>query len=883
MKLFDTKTGKPVEVPDDQVAGKMSSGVASLPKGTAVPVVGSDGTVGHVPAEYAAEEFANGARVASPKEIRDAEMQAKYGGAAGMAAAAGEGAVRGLTAGVSDAAAVYGTKLFGGEAASQAVREHLQGIKEANPITSMVGEVAGMAAPLVLSGGAAAPLEAASLARTGVEGASMLGRGAETAGLLGKGGTVLADGAVAAGEAMVPHVIPAAAKAAAEGIPAAAEAVSGVGRVRGAASAVADVLGAPLNAISKAGTWAERGAGALLGESAESLGARIAQKAAAKGFQGATEAALFGAANEIDESVLGDTKLSGEKLLVAAGHAALFGGVLGAAAGGIGELGHEVVGRMAPMLEREAGENAIRAITPRKAFTEKIEGVAGGRAALGDDILNKVGIEAGDTVKTIQPKIEEHFTRTIEDLTSHVDSVANAQIPLVDIVKALGAKATALDGVLGKEAAAATIRKQVDNIARIYGALGEDGLLDYEKVMNTKVALGDLLKQRRSLESTIEWNNGKVTNEGLKTSGRTLEDVIMQHGEEVAKAQGGTWAKVYQDKKDAVSRAYLLRDIADDSVARMNTNAGHSLTDKIFGSAVAAAGLTHGPLGAAAGWAAMNASTQIRTKGRSTTAVLLNKLAAIGGVERAASRFDREVDRGVAAVFNPGARVSPKVKDKAFETAATAGKPGGSYAERVAAVASAVGNPEAHVEAARNAVSGIAAHAPGVANSFQSTAIRATTYLHSQIPQGHVNLSTLTPHVKSDGSDVPHYAKADFNRKFDVVNGGPVVVIDKLAKGTLTKGEVDAADHVYPEAMMELRQKIMAQLVDQKKALPVAKEAQLIQVLKLPRKGTILDPKFVATVQAIGEMQPAKPPAAPRHILGNAISSAVTLTGQSKI
>jgi hypothetical protein len=819
------------------------------PSQTSYAVQSPDGVVGEVPAAELGQALDAGfqrvdaATLQAAKEKADRDARLNTVGS--TLAATGEGVARGLTFGASDAAAIYGTKLFDPKA-GDAVRQHLEEQKAAHPIASTVGEIGGAAIPLVLSAGAAAPLEAANAARMGVEGAAL----AREAGI----GAKLASGAARAGEA----------------------------------------LGLPTRAVAEAGALAEKGAAkgisALFGESAQSLGARIAQKVATKGIQGATEGALIGAAQAVDESVLGDTKLTGEKLFSAGVHGALLGGTFGGVLGGAGELGTAILGKVAPKLSAAAEENAVQALNARKKFTTLMEEVPGGRKAMGRALIDEVGIEAGDTVATIAPKIEAAKAAAAENLSRVVEKVESKGVPLADAIKALNKRATEFETQMGYEAAAAAVRKQSDNLARITGVMGPDGLPDYQKLMNATVPLKDLLAARRSLEGTINWQTDTVVAKGIKAAGRTLEDVVMDHGEQAAKAAGSTFKAEYQAAKTKYRQMALADEIAQDSVSRMNANASHSLTDKIFGAAAGAVGLHGGgPIGGLVTSAAVgNASKFVRERGRATAAVMLDKLSAIGGVERAAAAVDREIDRGVAGFFEPGSRAKPRLKATKYDAPEDAKVPGGSYAKRVENVARAVANAHDHVEATRTAVGGIAQHAPQTAVAFQQTALRATTYLHDAIPKGHRDLTSLTPQTSKDGDGVPHYAKAEFNRKYDVVNGGPVVLLHHMANGTLTKGEVEAADAVYPEAMKDVRNRVIAKLADQKHPLPYAKDIQARLLLNLPRTGTTLDPKFVGTMQQTFHSQPQKPGgggaphSAPKHQLGSVLSAAATLTGQGK-
>ena len=174
MKMFG-KDGKLHEVPDHQVQAAFLSGNFGFLPGTTVPVVTQEGQVGGVKAEEAQAAFSSGARVARQEEYEKAAREREYGGLKGMGVAAAEGAARGVTVGLSDPLAIETARAFGGEQAAESTRKHLESYKETNPGSAIAGEVAGVVAPALFSGGAAAGVEGAEAAGAVEAGAAEAG------------------------------------------------------------------------------------------------------------------------------------------------------------------------------------------------------------------------------------------------------------------------------------------------------------------------------------------------------------------------------------------------------------------------------------------------------------------------------------------------------------------------------------------------------------------------------------------------------------------------------------------------------------------------------------------------------------------------------------
>lgn len=101
-----------------------------------------NGQLGEIPVEQVSAAIQEGYQIASPEEAKESALQQEYGEGIGTEARAfGEGVLRGVSVGLSDVA------LRGLGADAEGLRER----RERSPIASATGEVAGIAAPLVVS------------------------------------------------------------------------------------------------------------------------------------------------------------------------------------------------------------------------------------------------------------------------------------------------------------------------------------------------------------------------------------------------------------------------------------------------------------------------------------------------------------------------------------------------------------------------------------------------------------------------------------------------------------------------------------------------------------------------------------------------------------
>lgn len=295
-----------------------------------------------------------------------------------------------------------------------------------------------------------------------------------------------------------------------------------------------------------------------------------------------------------------------------------------------------------------------------------------------------------------------------------------------------------------------------------------------------------------------------------------------------------------------------------------------SPSDYGVGAAIGVAG------GGLAGLAGAAAHHVLRERGNAAAAVLLDRIGAFRGVGRAVGMVEKETARGIGRAVGDESRVTVSQKERAF---------GGDFNKRREAVVEAVGN-EDHAQAIQDAVGGIAQHAPGTAASFGRAALRATTYLASQLPKP-TDTVTSTVSPKLAHYDPPASEKAAWNRKFDAVHD-PVGTMAHVERHTLTPDEVAAVSATHPAWYQGTVKEIKKRLTDLDKPLPRAR----MQTLSIWCGEPLIPTMQPAFIQAMQLSHQANAPQArePKRPRGNPasgksqsrVSENVGLTGLSK-
>jgi len=292
-------------------------------------------------------------------------------------------------------------------------------------------------------------------------------------------------------------------------------------------------------------------------------------------------------------------------------------------------------------------------------------------------------------------------------------------------------------------------------------------------------------------------------------------------------------------------RLAIFKDALTDSMAKVGTNRIVSASDYVMAAGALATG--H-PIGAAL--TALGHKV-LRERGSAWSAQVLHRIAAYGAIERATASVDRQIERGIAGFFSPGERAAVRVRRAAraagsLEAAKSLKERDKDYQERVDRVARATAYSDAHADQASRVADSIRQHTPRTAQSLESSILRVTSQLAKTIPNGHVPMDSLTPHLEKPR--VSEADKAKFRRADDMANDPIGTTFSRMTKGQLTRTDVENLRNFYPQTYAQITDMALQALGSQTKKLDFNQRMQLGILLDLPADKA-LGPLLLPTLQ----------------------------------
>ncbi|HKY41385.1 MAG TPA: hypothetical protein VJN18_35875 [Polyangiaceae bacterium] len=785
--------GKPVA--PDQVGAAVSSGKAFFQQGAKVYARNPRGELVTVAPEDAARP---GYQVLTQAELAQAQAQKQYGeGVGNVAKATAAGAARGLTLGASDAVLTG----IGGDD----TRRALKGLREANPIASTAGEVAGVVAPTLLTGGAAG--------------------GAAGAGALARAG--------------------------------------------GAAAGAVRTAGVGHRAIAGVGSLVERGVErglAGLGYEGTGLAARVGAGALKVGTRGAAEGALYGAAKAANDAVLNGDEITAEKIVAGMGHGALFGAGVGGALGAAGPLLSGAASKLVPKKEaltKLAQEQALKSVA-RGTDIRRLAGRAVGDAAearlaaTADDLLNykyqsgplkgervflpgrnteelleristaknEIGAALGGVKKELSaameaagdsPKVGDFLRRVKEEIT---DPLLKSNVPGVR------SQARAVDRQL------ADLRAQWEahEIARAAADAGEllpVRLADGTTAMRPRQAppaptFEQLDAMRADLRSVFQPKappGGGLPPpapkgaEQLEKTERLLSEFLKDHASQTLTKMGEN-PNAYNELNRRFHSFRQLEQIAGKNANQQLGNRMISPSDHALGIASGLGSLATGNVGALGamgmGAAASVANKMLRERGNSVVA----------DMARRAAQMDDGIDRVAQALAGRG----EKAKAPALAAAMQGESLRESY-ERASSRVRELATPQAAMSHISALIPEVTAQYPHVGMSVSSKLLAIYQALQAKLPQSHVDTgTTLTPlAIKERVSPV------QMRSFMSSVRGAfePEKVIADLADGNVDREAVEMLKVAHPKVFQQLRSKVADYVEQNETELPYRRRVML--------------------------------------------------------
>lgn len=809
------EAGRPIAAEDTPRA--VAEGKAFFQPGAKVYVRNENGVFGTVAPE---DVNTPGYTVLTPEEIHHEHVTRKYGSGVGNSAKAlAYGAARGLTLSGSDIAA---TGIGGKETA-----EEIEGLKEAHPYLSVGGEIAGAAAPLLLSGGTAAPAEAANVAR----GASLAGDAVRAAGwaprLASRAGSLVERGV-------------------------------------------------------------ERGL-ETLGYEGKTAAGRVLAKTAAGAAGGAAEAALYGAGHGTAEQVLAGDDISAEKILATMGHEALWGAGIGGALAGAGAAGGEGARLVAKRgVSKELGDFATeRGLKAVGRDTEKMfkdlspAERAVKRHAVGEDLFYKIQtgefkgqrvIDAAESPEQILAKLHAAKSENGAALGGLKDEL-NAKMlerpemgPKLEELQKLRddmAKEFRARGTQGSMSNARRVESEFNVFLKKHEpVVDEAGAVVHQPAPPTFL---DVDNFRRALDSDLNPKGVPMAMramavgekaQALEKVTRGLSDYLKEKASTALQTLGED-SNAYNELSRKYASFNALEKVADKTVSAGAKNRTISPSDHGLGMMGFLGALITGNVGAlgamGVGAAASIANKLVRERGNSLLASWARDASRVDTAVQAAANSmagAKAVTRFGADDVGAGAGALRRIGEKAkVATAATANNTlpaaipdeapaGGKKVPRMEPTSlqdryTKTANRVRELSVAENAqdhMSRVVAESapahPELATALSGKMLQTYQYLGSKLPPSTAEVgTTLTPHaVKERVSPV---AMRSFLSAADGALD-PMGVIRSLAKGEPPAREaIDAMKVVYPKLFQQLRTQVADEVSQRQEELPYKRRVML--------------------------------------------------------
>ena len=811
--VYDVETGAPRQIGTADVPDAIRSGRYGFAPGQRVDILNAEGRPEQVDAQQAAAIFAPTssaglhAQAITPGQAQDIRDAEQYGSFGQQLRTGAEGAADAATFGL------FGKTLEHLDRAG----EYRERAKQ-NPWARSGGEVGGIAATALLTGGASAARGAGFFGRAaqGAEAvAGALPRGVAAAGEAGAG--IFGRGAVALGAAEGGAIARGAAlvgRSAVEG------SIYGVGNTVSESALKGDPLTVD-KIVAGALHGGALGAGMGLGLS---LGAAALGRIASKGgdiLGDLTKTSkITDLAGEIADThaikALGASK--GEIMKLQAK------GNLSRAAARVRDELPEVAGKKLSQMDRgELSETLVKALDVANAE----------RAALLDE-ADKLVLAKGN--EALRPNIGNIATETRKLIAEQYYRGVNEHI---------GARLEADVAKLEKQFAGAGFR--------------------------------DLQKERTALDKQIKHFGANVSPEqhAYIAYRNIIEDEIKRAGDVVATKGGSSaWGARYQAAKDRVADYLTLKPMVERGAAGDVANRTAGLSEHLSGMGVGGAlgtaghaiggpvgGIVGNAVGGLLGGAVAN---YVKKYGSQHVAEIAGKAANSDVLRAIVTHVDNILGAGVAKTMGATAKrapslLAPMVATVGREATATDDRsPRDRYHARKAEIIANVSH-SGRVDAWAKQMSPTD---DDLRQKLLQKAIGREQFLASKLPVM-APKPTLDPHAPERD---PAPAQMDKFLRYQRAADDPMTVFADIEGGRLSRESVEAVKAVYPALYQELRTKVTTHIMGQSKPPTYQEQIQLAVLLDIPARA-MFEPKNIASYQAIIS-QPAPKAQPPANDMG---------------
>lgn len=826
--------------------------MSDTPAEKLVPVQAPDGTVGTVPEAEVGQAVDAGAQVVSEDVLRHARVLEQYGGVGGQAAALGAGAARGLSFGLSDLAAAE---------FAPGLKEDLAGLKEANPIASTTGEIAGAVAPTLLSSGAGAGLSL----RGAVRGIGVLPRGVSALGGIAERGV-----AGLVGEA-APSIL-------------------------GRAAQGALALGA-----RGAAEGAFYGAGQTISESALGDSDITAEKLMAGAGRGALAGLAvgggFGALEGGASAAMGKLRSKLDSVRAARDVAPTPSNLAPAEQASPAVVPGSVVEKYASHFEN-AEQLADAWKNRAKLFARHDDTLEQATRSISDDLSKAVKAEQAVDMASFGEAKAAQMARLVPegDMAARVaqreaalDIVGKTRAKLDELaaagggdakvaLKRLSDKVSAVDNKLNTKSAS-DLFMELDNLKRAVGREANAGGKAFGLTEGQKLFREAYEDLRVSLENQDVWGAAgaaqadinKATAERLairnKFQGTFLTDYdktgfVQQWAADPEKV--GSFVRGLTSARNDLKQQTLLdyiqrhRQFLDDVEKHYQLSAAEkaqaAAARQAYSQAEKSIAATSKDVAQVNAARRLMEEEKLHAIGGLSGAVIdtftkpMTTLARLADIERSVQRVEKQIGNGIGVYF----------KRPPEPVALGAAKPlRSAYEKRVAEVAEQAADPNKIAQRMADRLGDIGEHAPRVAASAASLEARKVAFLASKIPVGQApQTGTLQPQFQRPRVSDQEMAKF---MRYARAADEPLTLVKDLEHGRVTREAVEAVRTLYPNVYESIRSHVTEHLAASKAPISYQKQLQIGILFQVPTHPT-LEPAFVRAMQDAWTAKQQKPP-----------------------
>lgn len=210
---------------------------------------------------------------------------------------------------------------------------------------------------------------------------------------------------------------------------------------------------------------------------------------------------------------------------------------------------------------------------------------------------------------------------------------------------------------------------------------------------------------------------------------------------------------------------------------------------------------------------------------------------ALGALERLGQQTEKAIDLGAKALVRGGVRAGRVLTGPGAARMVDSK----TFNERVDRVNALSNNPDLMHETISKASDPAYEHAPQTAGALSISQVLAIQALTAALPRGKKK-TLLGPAWKPSKAEM-----SGFNRIWNAIDK-PTSILDMAAHGTLTSAEVGAVKSAYPALFQQMQTAVLDQIADGK-SVPYRSRPGIAMILETDVDGTF-SPEFIARSQA---------------------------------